>query len=42
MAQRIELHKIIKILEPALKKKGGQPKSIKGLKEELNTRVGKP
>ena len=33
MAQRIELHKN-KILELAIKKKDGRPKSIKGFKEQ--------
>ena len=39
MAQRNELHK--KILEPAIKKNDGRPKSIKVLRRNLNPQIGK-
>ena len=40
MAQRIELHKKNKIVEPTIKKKDGKPKSIKDFKEELKPTNG--
>ena len=40
MAQRIELHKKNKIVEPTIKKKDGKPKFIKDFKEELKPTNG--